>query len=166
VVRLEQLNVSHTEEVFAAVERSRDLHRPWMELPATREGIAELLAAPSALHLRYGVREPGGALAGSINVNSIIRGAFQNGFIGYCAFTPFAGQGFMREGLRTLVTIAFEQHQLHRLEINMQPENVRSVRLAQAVGFRYEGHSPRYLRIGDAWRDHDRYALTVEEWRR
>jgi ribosomal-protein-alanine N-acetyltransferase len=57
------------------------------------------------------------------------------------------------------------EHGLHRVEANIQPDNLRSIHLVRSLGFRLEGHSPRYLRINGEWKDHDRYALTVEEWR-
>jgi ribosomal-protein-alanine N-acetyltransferase len=164
VIRLERLGPSHAEEMFAAAERSRALHRPWVELPATRAAMAAHLAAPDTVSVRYGVREPGGALAGVVNLNAIIRGLFDNAFLGFYAMEPYAGRGLMRAGLRAVVERAFGEHELHRVEANVQPDNERSVRLVRALGFRLEGRSPRYLRIAGAWRDHDRYALTVEDW--
>jgi ribosomal-protein-alanine N-acetyltransferase len=70
----------------------------------------------------------------------------------------------MRSGLVRLIAIAFEDHGLHRLEANIQPANERSQALVKSLGFRLEGYSPRYLFIDGAWRDHDRFAITREEW--
>lgn len=53
---------------------------------------------------------------------------------------------------------------LHRLEANIQPENMQSIRLVKNNGFRYEGFSPRYLKINDEWRGHEHWAITAEDY--
>jgi ribosomal-protein-alanine N-acetyltransferase len=70
----------------------------------------------------------------------------------------------MREGLELLLRYVFRTMRLHRVEANIQPENAASVALMCGAGFRLEGHSPRYLKIGGRWRDHDRWAITREDW--
>ncbi len=61
---------------------------------------------------------------------------------------------------------AFGELGLHRLEANIQPDNAASIALVRKPGFRLEGYSPRYLKIAGRWRDHERWAILAEEWRR
>jgi ribosomal-protein-alanine N-acetyltransferase len=84
--------------------------------------------------------------------------------LGYYAIVPFAGQGLMREGLQLMLQYAFQELQLHRIEANIQPENTASIALVKQCGFSKEGFSKRYLKIGGDWRDHERWALGVEDW--
>jgi ribosomal-protein-alanine N-acetyltransferase len=71
----------------------------------------------------------------------------------------------MCAGLGAVLRRAFGELRLHRVEANIQPENRDSIRLAERLGFRKEGLSPRYLKVGGRWRDHERWALLAEEWR-
>lgn len=165
MIRVGLLGADDAPELFEAIVRSRALHEPWITPVATEAEVREYLSQPPNVRLSYGIRDEPGQLAGVVNINSVIRGAFQNGFLGYYALSPYEGRGFMRAGLIAVLDRAFGEHGLHRVEANIQPDNVRSVHLVLSLGFRLEGHSPRYLRINGGWKDHDRYALTVEEWR-
>jgi hypothetical protein len=79
------------------------------------------------------------------------------------AFLLIRQRGYMREGMDLVLDEAFGALALHRVEANIQPANHASVALARSAGFRLEGFSPRYLLIGGQWRDHERYAITVDE---
>ena len=70
----------------------------------------------------------------------------------------------MREGLELVLRHAFGALGLHRVEVNVQPGNVRSIALAERLGFRREGYAPRYLKIGGRWRDHVRFAMLADEF--
>jgi ribosomal-protein-alanine N-acetyltransferase len=163
-IQLERLNPSHARELFDAFGRSRGFHAPWVDSPTTLGAVENYLAVPPENTLRYAVRTTARELAGVINVSAIVRGAFHNAYLGFYALAPHQGRGLMREGLRAVITCSFVEQELHRLEANVQPKNLRSSSLVRSLGFRLEGHSPRYLKIAGAWRDHDRYALTSEEW--
>ena len=71
----------------------------------------------------------------------------------------------MREGLALLLKHAFGPLGLHRVEANIQPGNTASIALVKGAGFRLEGFSPRYLKVAGRWRDHERWAITVEDLR-
>ncbi|GAA3143111.1 GNAT family protein [Streptomyces rectiviolaceus] len=160
-------------EFTARVRESRELHHPWLFPPATDEAYATYAGAliedrTKAGFLvcerdREGDREggSGGAIAGFININNIVAGAFRCGALGYGAFAHAAGRGLMSEGLGLLTRYAFDVLELHRLEINVQPRNAASIALARSCGFRLEGFSPDFLHIDGAWRDHERWALTA-----
>jgi ribosomal-protein-alanine N-acetyltransferase len=172
-VRIRPPVAADRDAFIAAVERSRELHRPWVEPPATREGYAAWLArlaarTPHQRHAGFLVTADE-ELAGFVNLSEIVLGAFRSGYLGYAAFVPLARQGVMGAAVRLVVDHALGDEEsgglgLHRVEANIQPENVASKALVTGLGFRLEGSSPRYLRITGEWRDHERYAVTAEEW--
>jgi ribosomal-protein-alanine N-acetyltransferase len=88
----------------------------------------------------------------------------QGAFLGYGGVAGFSGQGYMTETLQLVLRDAFTRLRLHRLEANIQPGNAPSLALAARLGFECEGFSPRYLKIGGRWRDHERWALRRETW--
>jgi ribosomal-protein-alanine N-acetyltransferase len=153
---------------LAAVRRSRNLHHPWVEAPPTRKAfMAYVKRVSSDSHRGFLViRHDGEGLVGVINLNNLIRRAFHNAFLGYYSFRPHAGQGMMYEGMQLVLRHAFGVLKLHRLEANIQPGNAASIALARKCGFVCEGFSPRYLKVHGRWRDHERWALLAEDFRR
>jgi [ribosomal protein S5]-alanine N-acetyltransferase len=106
------------------------------------------------------------AIVGSVNLSEIVRGGFQSAYMGYQVFAPFASQRYMSDAMPLVLRMVFQVLRLHRVEANIQPGNARSIALVRRAGFRQEGLSPRYLKIAGRWRDHERWAMTVEDWRK
>uniref|UniRef100_A0AAU2JZW5 GNAT family N-acetyltransferase n=1 Tax=Streptomyces sp. NBC_00049 TaxID=2903617 RepID=A0AAU2JZW5_9ACTN len=168
-VGLRPFRLADGPEFTARVRESRELHRPWLAPPATVEEYE-----PYAARLTEGEGRAGflvcerdtGAIAGFVNVNNIVHGAFACGALGYGAFAHSAGRGLFREALELVLAHAFapagEGLALHRLEANIQPGNAASIALVRGAGFRLEGFSPDFLHVDGAWRDHERWAITAE----
>jgi [ribosomal protein S5]-alanine N-acetyltransferase len=112
--------------------------------------------------------EPGGdrsqaRLAGQLTVSGIVGGSASWGQIGYWVDQRLAGRGIIPTAVALAVDYCFRTMGLHRIEIAIRPENVRSLRVVEKLGFRSEGLRPRYLHIDGDWRDHQVFALNAEE---
>lgn len=105
-----------------------------------------------------------GDLAGEINLTAVQRGPFQSAYVGYWIDEKHAGNGYMPEALVTLAQFAFDELNLHRIQISIIPRNSASRRVVEKLGIRDEGIAARYLEINGVWEDHIRYAITTEEW--
>ncbi len=159
--------VDDWQELLCLNQTSYPLHFPWVAPPMTEldcksyiqrcqgEDYAGLLICQSSI-------EP--KIIGVVNLSQIFYGGFQNAYLGYYANAKFAGRGLMSTGIRLAINYAFNSINLHRIEANIQPENIRSIELVKRLGFIKEGFSQRYLYLNGAWRDHERWALTVENW--
>ena len=152
-------------EYVAALERSRALLHPWVDVRLEDELIDGWFASADLADQQrlFVCRNDDGALAGTYNLSQIFYGPFRNAYLGYYAFTPHAGTGLMREGMDLVLDLAFGRLGLHRIQANIQPGNEASIALVRGAGFRREGFSPRYLMIGGQWRDHEQWAITVED---
>jgi [ribosomal protein S5]-alanine N-acetyltransferase len=165
-VVLSEPSPSDAAEFIDAVRASGPLHAPWLGLPDTTELFAAYLErAARDDQASYLIRHRAcGGLVGVVNVNNIVRGSLQSGYLGYGAFASHAGLGLMTRGLRAVLGSVFGDLGLHRVEANIQPGNTRSVGLVQRLGFEKEGFSRRYLKVGGEWRDHERWALLAEDF--
>lgn len=98
-------------------------------------------------------------LVGTINYTNIVRGPFQACNLGYQIAAEHEGRGLMTEALRAANAFVFEALKLHRIMANYRPENARSARVLERLGFVREGLARDYLFIDGAWRDHVLTAL-------
>ena len=110
-------------------------------------------------------RKSDDAIVGAINLSQIFRRVFQNCYLGYYLFEKYTGKGLMTEAVALVLRYAFQNLKLHRVEANVQPENLPSIAVLQRNGFTREGFSRKYLKIGGKWRDHERFAIIKEDWR-
>ena len=161
---------------LAAVGSSRRLHRLWVQPPSTPSRFATYVRRFSgprsrdsnhATHVAMLVcRREDDAPVGVFNFSEIVRGAFRSAYLGYYGFAEHAGQGYMSQGLALVLRVGFRTLRLHSIEANVQPGNTPSISLVRRGGFTREGYSRRYIKIAGRWRDHERWAFLVEDWRR
>ena len=166
-VHLERPSARREREFVAAALRSRALHRGFVTAPEKPSEYRDYLrrARRATQQSFFFIENWADAVAGVVNINDIVRYSEQSGRLGYYAFAPFAGTGLMFEGLSLVIRLAFREFGLHRLEANIQRSNVRSIALVEKLGFEREGTARRFLKIGNRWRDHERWALLKEDWR-
>jgi len=107
--------------------------------------------------------EHNGQVVGQLNVANIMHGSVSSAVIGYWVIADAAGKGITPTAVALAVDYLFEVVGLHRVEIDIRPENSASLRVVAKLGFRYEGFKQRYIHINGAWRDHMVFALTREE---
>jgi len=141
------------------------LHHPWISAPKDHKGWQRYLdRLERKTEAGFLVKRHGdGAICGVVNLNIITFDALRSAYTSYFGVTDLAEKGYMKEGLALLVRYAFDELELHRLEANIQPQNLVSIALARSVGFRYEGYSPRYLKINGEWCDHERWAVLADQ---
>ena len=175
-VQLRPLAPEDFSEWQAVRVRSHAWLTPWE--PRRPPGSPDVIRSRSAFAARCRARDRerqlgagygfgifvGGRLCGEINLNGIQRGPFQNAYVGYWIDATHAGNGYVPEALVVLTRFAFDDLNLHRLQVAVVPRNRPSRRVMEKLGLRCEGTAERYLEINGVWEDHLRFAITAEEW--
>ena len=101
-------------------------------------------------------------IIGCLGFTNIKRAAFLSCFLGYKLDGQEINQGYMTEALKKGTEIMFHDFGLHRIEANIMPKNIRSLRVAEKAGFYNEGLSRKYLNINGKWEDHIHMVLLNE----
>ena len=107
--------------------------------------------------------EVDGELVGQVTVSGIAWGSLRSGQIGYWVDRRVAGRGIVPTAVAMVVDHCFFTLGLHRIEVNIRPENHASLRVAHKLGLRPEGLRRKFLHIDGAWRDHSTFAMTVDD---
>lgn len=164
-------------EVRRALRKNADHLRPWSVATAPGEDPASLTAVSQTL-LRYRRDWKRGAayvlmitpkgedarIIGRIALGGVLRGAFQNAYLGYWIDFEYQSRGLMTEAVRAVTSFAFHDVGLHRVQAAVMPRNAGSQRVLNKAGYRPEGFAERYLSIAGTWEDHYLFAVTAEEW--
>jgi ribosomal-protein-alanine N-acetyltransferase len=151
--------------------------RPWSPAPAPGEDPASLTSV-SKMVLRHrrewhrgeayvflvAVRAEEEAIIGRVALGGVMRGVFQNAYLGYWIDEEHQGKGLMTEAVRTVVGFALGPAGLHRVQAAVMTNNPASMRVLEKAGFRREGLAERYLCIAGVWEDHVLFGVTAEEW--
>jgi GrpB-like predicted nucleotidyltransferase (UPF0157 family)/RimJ/RimL family protein N-acetyltransferase len=146
------------------IKQSTLLHAQWVSAPKTSDEYDIYLRKISgSTEKNFLLWHEVNQLVGVFNISNIVRGMFQSAYLGFYAIEPHSGKGLMSQGLKLILKTVFAEMQLHRLEANIQPTNFASLQLVKNNLFRYEGFSPRYLKINNVWQGHERWAVTVED---
>lgn len=164
-ITIRELKFEDKEMFLNATVDSQSLHHPWVTPPLTSQEFDEYWQRFQQSNQKsYLAYDKSGTIVGVFNVSEIVRGAFQNAFLGFYGIKDYSGKGYMSAALKSVLKKVFDELELHRLEANIQPENTRSIQLVKKSGFRYEGFSPRYLKINGEWRGHEHWAITSEDY--
>lgn len=164
-VYLRRIRATDRDEFLERARASSEFHHPWTDPPTTPEEFDVVLrrGRRRSEERLLVCRIDDGAIVGQFSLSQIFYGPFRNAYLGYYAFVPFPGQGYMREGIQLVLQHAFGALALHRIQANIQPGNAPSIALVRGAGFTREGFSRRYLMIDQDWRDHEQWALLAED---
>jgi ribosomal-protein-alanine N-acetyltransferase len=163
-VRLRQINATDETAFMQGLRDSRDLLKPWVQVPQSRKTFQKYVVEMNTADdrawavLRRDTRE----LAGVVELRDIFYGDFKNAYLIYYAFQAHQKQGLMKQAIQQVIAVAFNRLKLHRLEANIQPDNLASIALLKSCGFNKEGFSPRFLKKNGQWRDHERWAMLAD----
>jgi RimJ/RimL family protein N-acetyltransferase/GrpB-like predicted nucleotidyltransferase (UPF0157 family) len=162
---LEKPDITKQAEFLAYTQQNESFHAPWTSAPKNVEEFSKYIEQHDGVnHCSFWILCPEG-FVGVVNLSNIIRGCFQNAFLGYYGNEKFSKSGFMTAGIRLVLKEAFDVLKLHRIEASVQPDNVASIKILKKLDFAFESYSRNYLQINGKWCDHLKWALTDDAWR-
>ena len=168
--RLRVVRMRDVKRLEALIEGNRSWLRPWEatspDSPTSFDIKSMVRGLLKALEKNEGmpfVIEVDGEIVGQLNVSNMLHGSVSSATIGYWVAPEVAGRGVTPTAVALVTDYLFKSVGLHRVEIDIRPENAASLRVVEKLGFRFEGLKERFIHINGGWRDHYVFALTSEE---
>lgn len=135
-----------------------------LDVPPTFRGMVRRLRADAKSGRSFALAMTAhNRFVGQVTLGGVTLGSLRSAYVGYWIDRAYAGRGYMPRAVALICDYGFFSLRLHRIEINIRPENAASLRVVEKLGFRYEGLRRRYLHIDGDWRDHHSFALCVDE---
>ncbi len=170
---LNVLDKSHAEQVLDYYLRNKDFLEEWEAVKGeefyTVNCQEKLLDKDfsdinnnKTLRLWIFKKDDTNRVIGTLAFTNIVRGVFLSCFLGYKLDKDEINKGYMTEAIRKGIDIMFENYGLHRIEANIMPKNVRSLKVVNKLGFYNEGTALNYLKINGKWEDHIHMVLLNE----
>jgi ribosomal-protein-alanine N-acetyltransferase len=157
------VSVQDAGELAAVLQENREFLAPWdarrderyFTAAGQRAGLEDALDAYArGAMVPLAIIDGDGRIVGRVNINAIVRGAFQSADIGYWLSQASNGRGLATAAVADAIGVAFGQLGLHRLQAGTLLHNVRSQRVLARNGFRAFAVAPHYLKIAGQWQDH------------
>lgn len=104
-----------------------------------------------------------GNIVGQLNVSNMLFGSVSSAILGYWIAPEFAGRQITPTAVALAIDYLLSVVGLHRVEIDIRPENKASLRIVEKLGLRFEGTKERFIHINGEWCDHYIFAVTIEE---
>ncbi len=169
-VKLRLLRMRDSKALERAILGNREWLRPWEATSPNRPNSFDIKAQSRALLRQMDeqsglpfVIEVSGEVVGQLNVANMLYGSVSSAVLGYWVVPEVAGRGIVPTAVALASDYLFNIVGMHRIEIDIRPENKPSLRVVEKLGFRYEGLKQGYIHINGAWRDHYVFSLTHEE---
>ena len=169
-VNLRLVRVRDAKKIERLILGNREWLRPWEATnphgPNTFDIKAQVRGLLKQLKENQGfpfVIEHRGEVVGQLNVANVLFGSVGSCMLGYWISPDFAGKQITPTAVALAIDYLLNIVGLHRVEIDIRPENIASLRIVEKLGLRYEGLKERYIHINGDWRDHYIFAITHEE---
>ncbi len=159
VIDYYQRNKSFFEE-WDAVKNDDFYEKPYQEELLEKE-LSEI-KNKRCLRLWIFNKQNSNKIIGTVSFSNIVWGAFLSCHLGYKLDKEEINKGYITEAIQKGIDIIFKEYGLHRIEANIMPKNIRSLRVAEKLGFYNEGLAYKYLKIQGKWEDHVHMVLLNE----